>query len=188
MRVAYQGEPGAFSEAAVLRLLPDADPRPYPTFDEVFDAVTNGSVSLGVVPIENSIGGSIHRNYDLLVERELSIVGEVQVPVVHHLPGVGRNLRDHVDFVIAYRSPRKDLIGFMPGDVVNALRSAVRYYRERRGIFTSIVTTWGPTSITLSRASCPSTACTTSKPSSSRFTVISVRITSLSSTTRTRTG
>ncbi len=91
VRVAYQGEPGAFSEAAVLRLLPDAEPRPYPTFDEVFDAVSNGSVNLGVVPIENSIGGSIHRNYDLLVQRELSIVGEVQVPVVHHLlalPGV----------------------------------------------------------------------------------------------------
>jgi prephenate dehydratase len=91
VRVAYQGEPGAFSEAAVLRLMPDAEPRPYPTFDEVFDAVSNGSVGLGVVPIENSIGGSIHRNYDLLVERELSIVGEVQVPVVHNLlalPGV----------------------------------------------------------------------------------------------------
>ena len=85
MRVAFQGEPGAFSEAAVLRLLPDAEPRPYPTFDEVFDAVTNGSVSLGVVPIENSIGGSIHRNYDLLMENHLPIVGEVEVPVVHHL-------------------------------------------------------------------------------------------------------
>jgi choline dehydrogenase-like flavoprotein len=57
-------------------------------------------------------------------------------PVVD-LPGVGRNLRDHVDFVIAYRSQRKDLIGFMPGDIVSALRSAVRYARERRGIFTS---------------------------------------------------
>ncbi len=91
VRVAYQGEPGAFSEAAVLRLLPEADPRPYPTFDDVFDAVDSGAVALGVVPIENSIGGSIHRNYDLLVERELSIVGEVQVPVVHNLlalPGV----------------------------------------------------------------------------------------------------
>jgi prephenate dehydratase len=91
LRVAYQGEPGAFSEAAVLRLLPDAEPRPYPAFDDVFDAVSTGAVNLGVVPIENSIGGSIHRNYDLLVERELSIVGEVQVPVVHNLlalPGV----------------------------------------------------------------------------------------------------
>lgn len=74
-----------------MRLLPDADPRAYLTFDEVFDAVASGAVGLGVVPIENSIGGSIHRNYDLLVERELSIVGEVHLPVVHHLlalPGV----------------------------------------------------------------------------------------------------
>ena len=76
----------------MLRLLPDSDPCPYPAFDDVFDAVHSGAVSLGVIPIENSIGGSIHRNYDLLVERELSIVAEVQVPVVHHLlalPGVG---------------------------------------------------------------------------------------------------
>jgi choline dehydrogenase-like flavoprotein len=51
--------------------------------------------------------------------------------------GVGRNLRDHIDFVIAYRSQRKDLIGFMPGDLVNAARSSLRYRRERRGILTS---------------------------------------------------
>ena len=61
----------------------------------------------------------------------------IGIPTVTHLPGVGRNLRDHIDFVIAYESPRKDLIGFMPGDIVNALRSAIRYHRERRGIFTS---------------------------------------------------
>jgi len=62
---------------------------------------------------------------------------------VLHVPGVGRNLRDHVDFVIAYRSQRKDLIGFMPGDLVNALRSAIRYRRERRGIFTSNIAEGG---------------------------------------------
>jgi prephenate dehydratase len=91
VRVGFQGEPGAFSEAAVLRVLPEAEPRPFPTFDDVFAAVRDGRVAYGVVPIENSIGGSIHRNYDLLVEGELSIVGEVHVPVVHNLlalPGV----------------------------------------------------------------------------------------------------
>ncbi len=62
---------------------------------------------------------------------------EFGIPTVMDLPGVGRNLRDHVDVVIAYESPRKDLIGLMPGDIVNALRSAVRYHRHRRGIFTS---------------------------------------------------
>jgi len=62
---------------------------------------------------------------------------------VLHVPGVGRNLRDHIDFVIAYRSRRKDLVGFMPGDLVNALRSAIRYRRERRGIFTSNIAEGG---------------------------------------------
>jgi len=75
----------------------------------------------------------------------LSGIGDAQalralgIPVVAHLPQVGRNLRDHVDFVMAYQSPRKDLIGFMPGDIVHALRSVLRYRRERRGIFTSNV-------------------------------------------------
>ena len=95
MRIAYQGEPGAFSEAAVLRLLPDAEPRPYPTFDEVFDAVSSGAVNLGVVPIENSIGGSIHRNYDLLVDHEIPITGEVELDVVHCLQALpGTKLSD----------------------------------------------------------------------------------------------
>jgi choline dehydrogenase-like flavoprotein len=61
------------------------------------------------------------------------------IPSVLHLSGVGRNLRDHVDFVLAYESPRRDLIGFMPGDIVNAFRSALRYHRDRRGIFASNV-------------------------------------------------
>jgi prephenate dehydratase len=115
VRVAYQGEPGAFSEAAVLRLLPDADPRPYPTFDEVFDAVSNGSVNLGVVPIENSIGGSIHRNYDLLVERELAIVGEVQLPVVHHLLALPGVRLDEVRRVLSHPQALAQCAGFLRG-------------------------------------------------------------------------
>jgi len=85
MKIAYQGEPGAFSEAAARRVDPDAQLVPSRSFDEVFDAVQAGTVAYGVLPIENSIGGSIHRNYDLLLERTLPIVGEVELPVVHHL-------------------------------------------------------------------------------------------------------
>jgi prephenate dehydratase len=85
MTIAYQGEPGAFSEAAARRVDPDAPLTPCRSFDEVFDAVQEGKAAYGVLPIENSIGGSIHRNYDLLVERTLPIVGEVELPVVHHL-------------------------------------------------------------------------------------------------------
>jgi prephenate dehydratase len=85
MTIAYQGEPGAFSEAAARRIDPDALLTPCRSFDEVFDAVQAARAAYGVLPIENSIGGSIHRNYDLLLERTLPIVGEVELPVIHHL-------------------------------------------------------------------------------------------------------
>ena len=85
MRIAYQGEPGAFSEAAVRCLSTEAQLLPSRSFEEVFASVEQGPAGYGVLPIENSIGGSIHRNYDLLVEHHLPIVGEVEVPVVHYL-------------------------------------------------------------------------------------------------------
>ena len=95
MKIAYQGEPGAFSEAAARRVDPDAQLTPCRSFDEVFDAVQAGTVAYGVLPIENSIGGSIHRNFDLLLEHDLPIMGEVEVPVVHHLLALpGRTLGD----------------------------------------------------------------------------------------------
>ena len=85
MRIAFQGEPGAYSEAAVLQFAAEATAVPCRSFEEVFAAVAQGSVTLGILPMENSIGGSIHRNYDLLLEHELPIVGEVELPVDHCL-------------------------------------------------------------------------------------------------------
>jgi len=91
MRIAYQGEPGAYSEAAALAFDPEATPFPCRSFEDVFQAVSDGTVARGILPMENTIGGTIHRNYDLLVEHELPIVGEVQLKVDHcllALPGV----------------------------------------------------------------------------------------------------
>jgi prephenate dehydratase len=85
MKIAYQGEPGAFSEAAARQISADAQLVPCRTFEDVFDAVTSGPAAYGVLPIENSIGGSIHRNFDLLLEHHLPIVGEVELRVEHHL-------------------------------------------------------------------------------------------------------
>src|SRR5262245_35896756 len=85
MRIAYQGEPGAFSEAAARRVDVEAQLVPCRSFEDVFDAVEHGPANYGVLPIENSIGGSIHRNYDLLLEHQIPIVGEVELPVIHHL-------------------------------------------------------------------------------------------------------
>src|SRR3981081_2188599 len=92
MKIAYQGEPGAFSEAAARRGAPHAQLVPCKSFEDVFDVVETGSATHGCLPFENSIGGSIHRNYDLLLTHELPIVAEVELPVVHHLLGraVGR--------------------------------------------------------------------------------------------------
>jgi prephenate dehydratase len=93
MRIAYQGEPGAFSEAASRQIAADAQLVPCRSFEDVFAAVDDKSVDFGVLPIENSIGGSIHRNFDLLLEHDLPIVGELEVPVVHHLLALpGRTL------------------------------------------------------------------------------------------------
>ncbi len=91
MRIAYQGEPGAYSEAAALAFDAESTPVPCKSFEDVFQAVSDGSAARGILPMENTIGGTIHRNYDLLVEHELPIVGEVQLKVDHclmALPGV----------------------------------------------------------------------------------------------------
>jgi len=95
VKIAYQGEPGAFSEAASRQVSASAEMLPCKAFEDVFAAVNAGAADYGVLPIENSIGGSIHRNFDLLLENQLPIVGEVEVPVVHHLLALpGRTLDD----------------------------------------------------------------------------------------------
>ena len=85
MRIAYQGVTGAYSEAAALQFNPSADPLPRPSFDDVFDAVERREATHGILPIENTIGGTIHRNYDLMLEHELPIVAEVKRAIVHCL-------------------------------------------------------------------------------------------------------
>ena len=91
MRVAYQGEVGAFSEEAALALFPDAEVVAYPSFEAVFDAAATGEIDRAVIPIENSLFGSVHVNYDLLREHELVISAEYNLRIRHTLmapPGV----------------------------------------------------------------------------------------------------
>jgi prephenate dehydratase len=89
MKVAYQGEPGAYSERAVRGVFPDAEPLPCDSVRLVFSRVTSGEASFGVVPMENSQAGSVNETYDLLQHTTLlQIVGEVVVRVDHALLGV----------------------------------------------------------------------------------------------------
>lgn len=85
-KVGFQGERGAYSEMATRAVLgADVEAIPYRTFDEVFACVQAGAADFGIVPIENSLAGSIHRNYDLLLRHNLHIVGETQLRVEHCL-------------------------------------------------------------------------------------------------------
>jgi hypothetical protein len=86
LTVAYQGERGAFSEDAARKLLgPDIETLPCRTFEEMFDAVSSGTANAAAAPIENSLAGSVHKNYDLLMEHDLTITGETNLRIVHHL-------------------------------------------------------------------------------------------------------
>lgn len=85
MQVAFQGEPGAFSEEAVQCVLEGADVHPCATFEDVFEAVEEGSVDRGVVPIENAVFGSVRVNYDHLRTHAVTIVGELQLRIHHCL-------------------------------------------------------------------------------------------------------
>ncbi|CAI9776421.1 unnamed protein product [Fraxinus pennsylvanica] len=67
LRVAYQGVRGAYSESAAEKAYPNCEPVPCEQFDTAFEAVEKWLVDRAVLPIENSLGGSIHRNYDLLL-------------------------------------------------------------------------------------------------------------------------
>ncbi|NOY57857.1 MAG: prephenate dehydratase [Calditrichaeota bacterium] len=84
--IAFQGAHYAFSEIAARRFFgEEVKVQPCRTFEQVFTSVSRGTAHYGIIPIENSLTGSIHRNYDLLLEHDLRIVGEVFLRVEQHL-------------------------------------------------------------------------------------------------------
>src|SRR5216683_3278888 len=88
MRVAFQGEPGAFSEAAAIQLLGDAITTvPRATFDAAFRAIDEDAADAFLAPVENTLAGSVVRVYDLLLESRLTIVAETMLPI----PWLSRN-------------------------------------------------------------------------------------------------
>jgi prephenate dehydratase len=83
---AFQGERGAFSEEAARQLLgAGVQVQPCPRFEDVFRSLAEKKVAAAVVPIENTLAGSVHENYDHLVNHQLPIVAETSVRIVHNL-------------------------------------------------------------------------------------------------------
>src|SRR5437660_7337050 len=95
MRVAFQGEPGAFSEAAAIQLLGNAITTvPRATFEAIFRSITEGAADAILAPVENSLAGSVVRVFDLLLENRLAIVAETILPIEMQLialPGASLN-------------------------------------------------------------------------------------------------
>jgi prephenate dehydratase len=86
IRVAFQGEPGAFSEEAARRILGDGiEPCPKREFDQMFEAVIRDEADCAMVPMENTLAGSVIKNYDLVADNDLEVIGEVVLRVAHHL-------------------------------------------------------------------------------------------------------
>lgn len=90
MRVVFQGEPGAYSEQALLEAVPDAQSLPAPLLRDVFETIARGGADAALVPCENSQAGSINETYDLLLEfaDQLRVAGEHELRVRHCLLGV----------------------------------------------------------------------------------------------------
>ncbi|HVN04019.1 MAG TPA: prephenate dehydratase [Bryobacteraceae bacterium] len=91
-RIAFQGECGAFSQEAARKLLGEKiDVFPCARFEDVFRSLQEGAVDGAVIPIENTLAGSVHENYDHLLRYDLPIVAETSVRIIHNLmaaPGV----------------------------------------------------------------------------------------------------
>ncbi|RDX87890.1 Arogenate dehydratase/prephenate dehydratase 1, chloroplastic, partial [Mucuna pruriens] len=102
VRVAYQGLPGAYSEDAALKAYPKCETVPCDNFEAAFKAVELWLVDKAVLPIQNSVGGSIHRNYDLLLRHRLHIVGEVQLRVNHCLLGLPGVRKEELKAVVSH--------------------------------------------------------------------------------------
>src|SRR5919205_2814164 len=83
--VAFQGERGAYGEMATLQYFPDGKLVPLKSFQDVFDAADNNEVDYVVVPLENSIEGSINEIYDMLLQTRMTVVGEIYQRVIHCL-------------------------------------------------------------------------------------------------------
>ena len=102
MRIAIQGEPGSFSHEAALKLVADAVIVPFALSAEVFAAVSRGDADAAVIPIENSLAGSVSEHFDLLISHDVQVERETLLRIRHNLIGISGAAIDHIDRVFSH--------------------------------------------------------------------------------------
>jgi prephenate dehydratase len=102
MRIAIQGEPGSFSHEAVLRSHPEATIYPCAVSAKVFAAVAEGQVDAAVIPIENSLAGSVAEHYDLLLAEDVAIESESLLRIRHNLIGMPGTAMEQIERVYSH--------------------------------------------------------------------------------------
>ncbi len=125
--VAYTGEPGAFAEEGVLAFFAHPKARPLSSFRAVFEAVRSGEAGAGVIPVESSRLGTIRENLDLLYAFDLSIVGEVSVPVrlaLLALPGERLETIDRVYSIAAALGQAEEFLRSRPWTIQTTYNTA----------------------------------------------------------------
>ena len=102
MKIAIQGEPGSFSHEAALKLVPDAEILPCALSAEVFAALDSGAADAAVIPIENSLAGSVLEHFDLLLHHDVKVVRETLIRIRHNLIAVAGAKMDKIDRVYSH--------------------------------------------------------------------------------------
>jgi prephenate dehydratase len=102
MKIAIQGEPGSFSHEATIKLVDDAVIAPFALSADAFSALSNGLVDAAVVPIENSLAGSVSEHFDLLLNHDVRVEREALLRIRHNLIAISGSSIAHIDRVFSH--------------------------------------------------------------------------------------
>jgi prephenate dehydratase len=116
--LAYFGAPGSFHHVAADHFAPDVQKESTSSFEHVFKAVVSGKTDAGLIAIENSIAGSLNDNYDLMLQYDVKVVGEIYLHISHNLLApAGTNLAD-ITSVYSHPMAIRQCHGFLKSHVM----------------------------------------------------------------------
>jgi prephenate dehydratase len=138
-KIAFQGERGAFSELAVRKTFDDKAVLPCETFEDVFEAVMKGDALYGMIPVENTLGGTLNDNIDNLISYpDLLVIGEQHVRIIHNLIALPDAKIEDIKKVYSHPQGLAQCAQYLKKEVTNATAlpfydtaGAVKYIKEQ---------------------------------------------------------